>query len=97
MAAYGALGVLARIVDIVVAIVALIIAVGILLVVLKANPGNGLVKAVHDAGRWLVGPFADVFKLHDPKLMVAVNWGLALVVYVVIGRLIAALLRRPRP
>jgi hypothetical protein len=97
VAAYGALGVLARIVDIVVAIVAVIIALGILLVVLKANPDNSLVKAVHDAARWLVGPFADVFKLDDPKVMVAVNWGLALVVYVVVGRLIASLLRRPQP
>ena len=97
MAAYGALGVLARVVDIVVAIVALIIAVGILLVVLEANPANDVVKAVHDAARWLVGPFADVFTLDDRKLMVAVNWGLALVVYVVVGRLIAGLLRRPRP
>jgi hypothetical protein len=97
MAAYGALGVLARIVDIVVAVVALIIAVGILLVVLSANPSNELVKAVHDAARWLVGPFADVFKLSNHKLTVAVNWGLALVVYVVVGRLISGLLRRPRP
>jgi hypothetical protein len=97
VAVYGALGVLARIVDIVVAIVALVIALGILLVVLKANPDNALVKAVHDAARWLVGPFADVFKLDDPKLMVAVNWGLAIVVYVVVGRVVSGLLRRPRP
>src|SRR4051812_36613238 len=96
-AAYGALGVLARVVDIVGAVVAAVIALGILLVVLKANPDNSLVKAVHDAARWLVGPFADVFKLDDPKVMVAVNWGLALVVYVVVGRLIASLLRRPQP
>jgi hypothetical protein len=97
VAAYGALGVLAKIIDIVVAVVAIVIAAGILLVVLSANPANDIVKAVHDAARWLVGPFADVFKLDDHKLMVAVNWGLALVVYVVVGRLIAGLLRRPRP
>lgn len=97
VAAYGALGVLARVLDIIVAIVALIIVVGILLVILNANPANSIVKAVHDAARWLVGPFADVFKLHNHKLTVAVNWGLALVVYVVVGRLVAGLLRRPRP
>jgi hypothetical protein len=96
-AAYGALGVLARVVDIVVAVVALIIAVGILLVVLEANPANDLVKAVLDAARWLVGPFRGIFTLDDRKLTVAVNWGLALVVYVVVGRLISGLLRRPRP
>jgi hypothetical protein len=97
VAAYGMMGALARVVEIVVAIVALIIALGILLVVLEANPANGLVSAIHDAARWLVGPFRDIFTLDDHKLTVAVNWGLALVVYVVIGRLIAGLLRRPRP
>src|SRR3954453_14625943 len=97
VAASGALGALARVVDIVVATVALIIAIGILLVVLEANPANELVKAVHDAARWLVGPFRDIFTLDNRKLTVAVNWGLALVVYVVVGRLISGLLRRPRP
>jgi uncharacterized membrane protein len=95
--AYGAVGMLARVIDIIVAIVAVIIALGILLVVLEANRSNEIVKAVHDAGHWLVGPFDNVFKLDDNKLMVAVNWGLALVVYVVVGRLIAGLLRRARP
>jgi hypothetical protein len=97
VAAYGALGVLARLIDLVVAVVAIIIAIGILLVVLKANRSNDIVKLIHDAALWLVGPFKDVFSLHDPKLQVAVNWGLALVVYVIVGRTVASLLRRPRP
>jgi hypothetical protein len=96
-ATYGALGVLARLIDIVVAVVAVIIAVGVLLVVLAANPSNDIVKLIHDAARWLVGPFKDFFSLDDPKLQVAVNWGLALVVYVVVGRTVASLLRRPGP
>jgi len=95
--AYGALGVLARVIDIVVAIVAAILALGVLLVVLEANRGSGLVDAILDAARWLAGPFRDFFSLDDRKLEVAVNWGLALLVYVVVGRLIAGLLRRPRP
>ena len=95
-AAYGALGFLARVVDIVVAVVAVIIAAGVLLVVLEANPGNDIVDAVLDAGRWLVGPFEDFFTLDDEKLQVAVNWGLALVVYVLVGRTAATLLRKPR-
>ena len=95
--AYGALGFLARAIEIVVAVVAAVIAVGILLVVLEANRDNAVVEAVLDAARWLVGPFADFFTLDDPKLEVAVNWGLALLVYVVVGRLVAKLLRKPRP
>jgi hypothetical protein len=95
--AYGALGVLARVIDIVIAVVALIIALGVLLVVLEANRSNDIVDAVHSAAEWLVGPFKDVFKLDDRKLEVAVNWGLAILVYVIVGRLVAGLLRRPRP
>ena len=95
--AYGALGFLARVVDLVVAVVAAIIATGVLLVVLEANPANAIVDALLDAARWLVGPFEDFFTLDDAKLQVAVNWGLALVVYVLVGRRIATLLRKPKP
>lgn len=95
--AYGALGVLARVLEVVVAVVASIIAIGVLLVVLEANPDNAIVDAIHDAARWLVGPFEDFFTLDDPKLQVAVNWGLAVVVYVLVGRTLASLLRRPGP
>jgi hypothetical protein len=92
---YGLLGFLAVVVDVVTAIVAIIIVLGILLVVLKANMGNALVKDVHDAAKFLVGPFDGIFKLKDAKLAIAVNWGIALVVYVIAGRLLASLLRRP--
>jgi hypothetical protein len=97
VAAYGALGFLGRVIDIAVAVVAVSIALGVLLVVLEANPSNDIVKLIHDAAAWLVGPFKDFFTIDDPKLEIAVNWGLAVVVYVVVGRLVAGLLRRPRP
>jgi len=95
--AYGALGFLARALEVVVAVVSSIIAVGVLLVVLEANPENTIVDAVLDAARWLVGPFEDFFTLDDPKLEIAVNWGLAVVVYVLVGRTLANLMRRPGP
>ncbi len=97
VAAYGALGVLARVIEIVVAAVAAIIALGVLLIVLEANPANDIVELIRDVAKWLVGPFKDFFSLDDRKLEVAVNWGLALLVYVIVGRVIAGLLRRPRP
>ena len=97
VAAYGALGALASAIEIALAVVAMIIAVGVLLVVLEANPSNDIVKAIHDAAAWLVGPFEDFFSLDDRKLEVAVNWGLALLVYVLVGRTVAGFLRRPRP
>jgi hypothetical protein len=95
--ASGALGMLANVIDVVVAVAAVIIALDVVLVVLEANPFNDIVELVHDAGTWVVGPFKDVFSLDDHKLEVAINWGIALVVYVTVGRLVAGLLRRPQP
>jgi hypothetical protein len=74
--------------------VAAVIVAGILLVVLEANPTNGIVEAVTDAARWLAGPFKDMFSMDNAKTAVAVNWGLAAVVYLVVASLIARLLRR---
>ncbi len=94
---YGPLGFLAVLVDLITGIVALIIILGILFVVLGANMGNDIVSTVDDAARFLVGPFDGLFKPDDRKLEIAINWGIALVVYVIVGRLIAGLLRRPGP
>jgi hypothetical protein len=84
----------ARIVTLVTAAVVGLLLVGILLVVLEANKSNEVVKWVLDAARFLAGPLDDVFKLHNHKVAVGVNWGLAALVYLVIGGLIARLLRR---
>jgi hypothetical protein len=61
---------------------------------LKANPSNTIVSSVHDAAKFLVGPFDGIFKPKDHRLAVAIDWGLAAAVYLVVGRLIARLLRR---
>jgi hypothetical protein len=85
---------LARLVHAAAAIVALILIAGILLVVLKANPSNDLVSAVRDAAKWLAGPFQGLFNLSSHKAEVAVNWGLAAVVWYALGRLLMRLLLR---
>jgi hypothetical protein len=84
----------ARVVTLIGSIVAGILVAGILLIVLDANPANDIVNWVTDAARWLAGPFHDLFKLDNPEVRVAVNWGIAAVVYMVIARLIARLLLR---
>ena len=71
-----------------------LIVVGIVLVLLEANRSNGLVEALLDAARWLADPFAGIFSLESRKANVAVNWGLAAVIYAAIGMLIARLLAR---
>jgi uncharacterized membrane protein len=85
---------LARLVMLITLLVVGVIVLGIVLVVLEANTGNVLVNAVLDAAKFLVGPFEKVFDLTKRKTEVAVNYGLAALVYFVIGSVIARLLRR---
>jgi hypothetical protein len=85
-------GLLARIIQLVVSVVVLIIIAGILLVVLKANPSNSIVTDVHGWARSLAGPFDGMFSFHSANVTIAVNWGIAAVVYLFVGGLIARLI-----
>jgi hypothetical protein len=85
---------IARAVILIGTVVAAVIVVGILLVVLGANHSNGLVKAVHDAGQFLAGPFDHLFSFKRNKVETAVNWGIAAVVWYALARLIARLMLR---
>ena len=87
-------GLLVRVVQLVVSVVVLIILAGILLVVLKANPANSIVSEVHSWARWLAGPFDGMFSFHSANVAIAVNWGIAAIVYLCVGGLIARLLGR---
>ena len=88
---------LARLIRTLAGLIALVIVAAIVLFVLGANPSNAVVSAIHDAGAWLVGPFKNLFSIHNAKLAMAVNWGLAAAVYLVVGHLIASLLARMSP
>jgi hypothetical protein len=85
---------IARLIRLIVGIVALIIVVAIVLRVLNANPGNSIVHDIHAAGRVLVGPAKTLFTIHNPKLAIAVNWGIAALVWLFVGGLIASLIAR---
>jgi hypothetical protein len=52
------------------------------------------VSALNDAAKWLTQPFHNVFHLSGKKANVAVNWGLAALVYAIVGGFIASLLAR---
>jgi hypothetical protein len=77
-----------------VGVVVAVIVAGILLRVLSANPHNVIVKDVHDAAQALVGPFKNVFSLGSAKGSLAANWGLAAIVYLIVGRLLVGLAAR---
>jgi uncharacterized membrane protein len=83
---------LARIVQLAVSIVVAIIIAGILLVVLTANPANSIVSEIHSWARWLAGPFDGIFSFHSANTAIAVNWGIAAVVYLFVGVVIVRLL-----
>ncbi len=85
---------LARLIRTLAGLIALVIVAAIVLFVLGANQSNGIVSAIHDAGAWLVGPFKNLFSIHNAKLAMAVNWGLAALVYLAVGHFIAGLLAR---
>ena len=81
---------IARLIRVVTGLVVLVIVIAIALWLLSANPHNGIVSDIHQAGQWLVGPFKNVFSVSGAKLHLALNWGLAALVYLIIGGLLAS-------
>src|SRR5215470_12610338 len=70
-------------------VAAVIIILHIVFVLFSANTGNTFVSFIADAARNLAWFFRDLFTLKDKKLEVVVNYGLAVVVYLAVGRVIA--------
>jgi hypothetical protein len=93
-AGQGGSSLLARAVRLVAASVVLVVGLGVLFALLKANATNGVVSEIHGWGRWLVGPFNGMFSLHTARAGIAVNWSIAAVIYLVAGGLIARLIGR---
>ena len=85
---------LARLIRALAGLVAAVIVVAILLKLFSANPHNEIVSDIHDAARWLATPFNNLFHPKDGNVALAVNWGLAALVYLVIGHALATLVAR---
>ena len=81
-----------RLIRILAGVVAAWIVLGILLVVLGANRQNAVASFVLSIAQWLVTPFKVLFRLKPEQLQVAVNWGVAALVYLVVGFALASLL-----
>lgn len=77
------------IVAVVADIMALILGLWILMYLLDANPGNSFVQFIHDAARWLAGWSHDLFTFDEAWARVVCGYGLAAVVYLLIGHAIA--------
>ncbi|TDC48020.1 hypothetical protein E1281_25380 [Actinomadura sp. KC345] len=75
-------------------VIVLILAVHIVFVAFEANTGNDLVRWFGERATDLSWQFKDVFQPDDLKVAVAVNYGLAALVYLVAGRILVGLIRR---
>jgi hypothetical protein len=85
---------LARLIRIAAGLAAALIVAGILLFLFSANSHNGVVSDIHSAAAWIVGPFKGMFSIGGRKANLALNWGIAAVVYLAVGHLLASLLAR---
>src|SRR3954469_17879242 len=85
---------IANLVRTVAAVVVGIIVIAIVLVLLGASTHNDIVSWLRDAAAWLAGPFAGIFHFDSEKATLAVNWGIAAIVYAVVAGLISSLLAR---
>ncbi|WP_020393391.1 hypothetical protein [Kribbella catacumbae] len=59
----------------------------------QANQSNEIVKWVLERGHDLVGPFKDLFRLETAKNTLLVNWGIAALVYLIIGKIAERFIR----
>lgn len=85
---------LASVISVFSGLVATIFVLHIVFTLLGANEDSGVVSFVYQVAKALVLGFGDVFTPDDATLGLVLNYGLAAIVYLVIGRLVAGALRR---
>ncbi|MFF1381026.1 hypothetical protein [Streptomyces sp. NPDC058308] len=83
-----------RVIALVADIMAAILGLWILMYLLDANRANDLVQFIHDAARWLAGWSHDLFTFDEAWARVVAGYGLAAVVYLLVGHALAGRLRR---
>jgi hypothetical protein len=96
--AAGALGggalLLARLVMAVAELIALLIALAIVLRDLSANPHNTIVQGLHEGANFFAGAFTGLITFSGkPQLELTVDWGIALIVYLIVGGVVARAIR----
>jgi hypothetical protein len=76
-------------------LIALLIALAIVLRDVDANSRNTIVKGIHEGANFFAGAFTGLitFKGHA-KREITVDWGIALLVYLIVGALVARSIAR---
>jgi hypothetical protein len=88
-------GAVAGLIQAVTGLIVAIFVLHILFSVFEANQDNGFVDGIYNVARALVLGLGDVFTPDDAKLGVVLNYGLAALLYLVVGQLIVRALNRP--
>jgi uncharacterized membrane protein len=86
-------GWLATAITVLVSLVAFVLVLAAVLVLLKANRDNTIVDLIVGWADSWVGPFREMFTFDDANRTFAVNAVIAALVYLVVGRLIARIIR----
>ena len=94
----GAIGggvlMIARLVMAVATLIALLIALAIVLVDIGANPSNTIVKGIHEGANFFAGAFTGMITFSGKhKLELTVDWGIAILAYLIVGAVIASMIR----
>jgi hypothetical protein len=86
---------IAALVMIAAVLVSLLIALAVLLRDVDANPANTIVHGIHQGANLFAGAFTGLLTLRGHyKRELTVDWGIALVVYLLAGALLATLIAR---
>jgi hypothetical protein len=85
---------IANTIHVVTALVALDFVLHIVFTLFSANQNNGFVAFVYGVAKVFVFGFGDVFTPGDAKIGLIANYGLAAIVYLVVGRILYRTLQR---
>ncbi|MBA8825015.1 hypothetical protein FHX42_002362 [Saccharopolyspora lacisalsi] len=83
-----------RTIQVLSALIALAFVLHIVFVVAGANQSSGFVSFVYSVAKFFVFGLGDVFTPGDATIGVVLNYGLAAIVYLVVGRIIGRALKR---
>jgi hypothetical protein len=85
---------IASLVWLIAVLVAGVLALGALFTALdQTNQSNEIVTWILARGHELVGPFKDLFRLETAKNTLLVNWGIAALVYLIVGKVVERFIR----
>jgi hypothetical protein len=86
---------IARLVMALASLIALLILLAVVLRDVDANANNTIVKGIHEGANFFAGAFTGLISFGGhPKRAITVDWGIALVVYLIVGRFVSSLVAR---